>query len=584
MIMKKINKVSLLFLVTSLCLTNEGFAVTYTDGDYTASFDSTLSLGATVRTSHQDSRVIGIFNGGSAPSINGDDGDLNYSRGFTAAAFKALHEINLDYKNEFGNFVRFTYFMDAHNIGKDDLTRTAKNRVGRDIELLDAYQYINGNSPWDQSVSLKVGNQALNWGESTFIRNGINSINPVDANKIRVPGSEVRDALLPFPVVDLNVGVTDNLSLEGFYQFYWKETEPEAAGTFFSTSDISSPGANRVYLGFGTTNTSFVKRGPSVEPRHHDQFGFALRYFSPWLNNTEFGLYYTDYHSRLPVISSKAGPSALTIVQDSSYFLEYPEHIKTFGASFNTEISTLGLSWQGEASYKKDHPLQIHSIELLQASLSPLSFFALGGGAPAAAALSTNQILQDLGINSGAGINSLLGQDIKGYRRYDVLTGQTTATKLFGPTLKADQFVLIGEAGFNYITDMPKKTRLRLDAPATYLGGNSTLAGAEGVQLAKTFPTSFSWGYVLGTRLEYLDAFWGVNLYPKASFKHDVQGITPNPLGTFREHRKSISLGLDATWQNRWEFSFQYTNFFGAGRYNLLRDRDHISAELKFLF
>ena len=35
----------------------------------------------------------------------------------------------------------------------------------------------------------------INWGESTFIQNGINVINPIDVTKFRIPGSELREAL-----------------------------------------------------------------------------------------------------------------------------------------------------------------------------------------------------------------------------------------------------------------------------------------------------------------------------------------------------------------------------------------------------
>ena len=43
---------------------------------------------------------------------------------------------------------------------------------------------------------LRIGRQVLSLGESTFIPNGINVVNSADLSKLRVPGSELKEALL----------------------------------------------------------------------------------------------------------------------------------------------------------------------------------------------------------------------------------------------------------------------------------------------------------------------------------------------------------------------------------------------------
>ncbi len=48
----------------------------------------------------------------------------------------------------------------------------------------------------------------------------------------------------------------------------------------------------------------------------------------------------------------------------------------------------------------------------------------------------------------------------------DVTQVQTTATKLFGPTMGADQFTLVGEVGLTYVHDMPKKRNCALTVRA----------------------------------------------------------------------------------------------------------------------
>ena len=68
------------------------------------------------------------------------------------------------------------------------------------------------------------------------------------------------------------------------------------------------------------------------------------------------------------------------------------------------------------------------------------------------------------------------------------------------------------------------------------------------------------------------------------AFQHDVDGITPGPGGNFLEDRKAITLGLGANYKNQWAADLSYTDFYGAGRHNLLNDRDFLSFNLKYSF
>jgi hypothetical protein len=45
-----------------------------------------------------------------------------------------------------------------------------------------------------------------------------------------------------------------------------------------------------------------------------------------------------------------------------------------------------------------------------------------------------------------------------------------------------------------------------------------------------------------------------------------------------------VTLGLRAGYQNRWEGEISYTAFTGAGRYNLINDRDFLSISAKYSF
>ena len=94
----------------------------------------------------------------------------------------------------------------------------------------------------------------------------------------------------------------------------------------------------------------------------------------------------------------------------------------------------------------------------------------------------------------------------------------------------------------------------------------------------------FSWGYQLACKMEFNNVFAGINVSPSLAFTHDVQGVTPLPLGNFIAGRRSLTLAAEFTLQNQWSFELRYVNFFGGGVYNLLSDRDYASATIKYSF
>ena len=339
-------------------------AVEFENDVIEGNFDTTLSYGGSFRTTGPDPGNIGRANGGERYSVNGDDANINYGTGLFSNVAKGTHDLELDFKKlqDVSLFLRGTYFVDFENIrGDSPLSDKAKREVGRDMELLDAY--ISYDLPTSIPVNIRLGNQVLSWGESTFIQNGINVINPIDVTKFRIPGSELREALRPVPLLSVSLQATDNLTLEGFYQFKQEEMEIDPAGSYFSTKDFVGPGGQYAMLGFGSTgqpnmesftdnplygllegetarvptisnpgfnpalppsaaNAPFLPSGAAAIPRGHTnrasdsgQFGLAARYFAEGLNDTEFGFYFINYHSRLPVISAMTGRDILGELQ-----------------------------------------------------------------------------------------------------------------------------------------------------------------------------------------------------------------------------------------------------------------------------
>ncbi len=607
-------------------------AVEFERGEIYGSFDTTLSMGLLTRESGIDSNLVAPSNAavaggfaGRGLSSNYDDGNTNFQDGSVSRVLKFTSELDVSYRN-MGAFVRFSGFKDfvyKGNLDRDaGITAKAERLVADNVNLLDAFVWMNfnlGKMPGE----IRVGEQVISWGESTFIPNSINVINPFDVSKLRTPGAELKEALRPIGAVFASLGVTNNISVEAFYQYDYENTELEPVGSFFSTNDFIADGGSKFQFGNGAlsdrgtfnfgnffTGTpgffdpdfASVPRGADNRPDEGGQFGAALRLFVPELNDTEFGLFFINYHSRTPVLSVTTGtPAGVTAgVQQAgtcgvvfaatcgalglatahaidgygataNYFGEFVEDIQLYGFSFNTELGKTGVALQGEYSFRNDVPLQIDDAELLAAGLQPLGV-ALGLGV----------VPSQLGDFSTS-----FSTVIPGFIERDVSQIQLTATKLFGPALKADQAALIGEFAVTHVHDMPDKDELRLEAPGTFTGGNPAIT-ALGLQpkteTADNFADATSFGYQIRGRIDYLNALGPVNLSPRFAWRHDVTGIAPLGLSGFREDTKTITVGMTATYQNEWVADFSYTNFFGAEKHNLLNDRDFFAFSLKYSF
>lgn len=628
-------------LVITFGLAPAARAFVFDFGDVKGSFDTTLSVGGLYRLNSPDPQLYGLptkFNGvsGLQRSVNADDGNLNYTQDMASFLLKASSDLLVKYKDNTGIFVRGYVFNDFVNSSgtraRTALSDEAQKIVGSGAELLDAYLYFKQNLG-SMPATLRVGAQVLSWGESTFIPNGINSINSIDVAKLRTPGSELKEALLPVNMVSASLSLTPSLTMEAFYLLDWKRTRVDPPGTYFSTNDFVAKGGTQVYLGFGAVpdfaSPGAIPRGTDNTPGKSGQYGVNFRYLAENLNDTEFGLFYMNYHSRLPTISArtpttgiaqyvpghlatllieKAGvpaaaaaatanglltlaatnPAALSAGQialingaktlgflsasgTGQYLIEFPEDIGLVGASFNTSIK--GIALQGEISYRSSQPLQVDDVELLFAALSSIN--------PTFSA--NNQIGNFLGQ---------MNTYVPGYRRHKVWTGQMTATRVGGGIFGADQSTLVAEIGF-VSADIGSKGKLRYDGSGTFVGGDNNYMNNTGNNASGTLPLSeppsafadeFSWGYQLVGRLDYNNAFHGVNVSPLIVFSHDVGGNTPLPLGNFIHGRKTLTVGADFSFQNSWAFELRYVNFFGAGRYNLLGDRDYVSATMKYSF
>ena len=621
-----------------------------------AQVDTTITYGISMRADDRDPALIGIANGGTSRSTNEDDGDLNFNKNKAFAnVIKATTDVELKWMN-FGFFGRGSAFYDFDLHDSNKLGPTGKDRLGSNVIGLDGFVSA-AFEPVGHTLRLRAGRQVISWGESTFISGGINVINPADLSKIRIPGSELKEALIPTTGIWSSLELSKSASVEGFYLTNFDKNRGDPRGSYFSTNDAATDDSDRLIVSFGRRRDQrtppgnpvppasagtgalgtlaqglfgqydpaasiWVPRSADHNPSDSGQYGVAFHYLAHDFNNTEFGAYYMNYHSRSPFFAGVKGTTtsvltlsledptreaqrralltnicgvaalrALCATGTATYYTEYPEDIRLFGLSFNTQ-GPMGVALQGEYSYRPNQPVQLATAELILASLglpNLITGFTQIPGAPAgatAAALVPN------------------GSYIQGYRRVKQSQAQVTATKGLPNILGAEQLFLAGEVGAVYFHNLPGNLKFSGPAaslPATAFG--AVVGSAYSVQ-TEGFLTQFSWGYRLAGRLDYNNLLFNGNVSPRLSFAHDVKGVSP----TFNQDVKALSFGVSWDYQRKWLVDAQYTNFFGGRTYcgtdtppagssvtagqpaswcssaNPLKDRDFYSVSVSYSF
>lgn len=617
-------------LATAIALSfaASGQAADFEVGDYKVKFDSILSYGAAWRMEDQANHLIHPGNraGGTAESSVGDDGNLNFDKGdLVSSVFKGVHDLSID-GGDHGAFVRFNYWYDyviseenmAHGHPGNNYYPDTKlddsvfddYSQGKGIELLDAFVYANfdlGNMP----TSVRLGRQVLSWGESSFIFNGINDINPLDVNAARRPGAEIKEALLPVGMFSTSIGLTNSLNLEAFYQYEWDNTKLDGCGTYFSSVDIiGGPGCGKVTLNPELTPGNFLSdfesvqagayigSNPTLEASDSGQWGANLRYYSMDLD-TEFGVYYLNLHNNTPIISaynwkedpraSQQGVSPLELgftwsspngypIDGPRLVLEYPEDTNVYGLSFSTNLGLWSIA--GEYSYRDGVPVQINTTEILTTGLRP--------NVPSTFSNRFN--------------NTAFGGDglAHGYDRLDVSQTQISFIRFFDRLWGSDRMTFVGEVAMNNVHDMPDIQEQRYGRLPLYgkcltqadmspligaaeQAGLSDVAGQFQSQVGNCegFATSTSWGYRTRFQFEYSNVWQGWGLTPVVQFNHDVNGYSTN--SNFIEGRKSLGLNLVADYMSSYKVSLGYT-MYSDEELDPLSDRDFASVSFSYAF
>lgn len=606
----------------------------------TGSLDTTLSYGTLWRVQGR----------GDIGDINADDGNRNFDTGLVSEVFKVTSDLAVNYQH-YGAFVRGTayydtqimdkrsdYYATAGAIGRpsqafpndDQFTDETRQVAGSNSELLDAYLFAN----WDlgsMPLGAKVGRQVISWGEGLFYRGGVNTINPLDAAKFHLPGSELKEVLMPLEAVSFNLGLSDSLSLEAFYQWRWEETRLDPVGTYFSGTDLFADGGNTGYTtqpalapvldfynlaaDFGLVGNGPYGRNAFVDPatgvfkvanigsdlpaRDDGQFGLALRYIAESLNATEFGFYFVNYHSKEPQIAvdltaypgtdiagltavanlldpsgqaaaAVPGVATVDLASNAVAHRRYVEDVRMYGFSFNSTVGD--ASFSGELAYRPNAPVAVTSTDDVLADL-------LLPGVLGLSPLADSNVPNDQACTPLSGRLLCRGSLFDDYERAEMYNVSLSSIYNFGPRLGFDALFGVAEIASQHIrgsslryTAWDGSQRIFTSAAdKAYVNGDG-----DDWQVDRD-----SYGYTLLLSGTWNDVFAGVQLSPSVVFQHDFQGNSDR-VGNFIENNKAFTLGLDALYLNSFQVGLQYTQYDDGNSSS--SDRDNIALTGKYSF
>jgi hypothetical protein len=560
------------------------------------SFDSTISFGTQRRMQGRDCSIIANDNGGCVPTtgtlgevVNGpgmgftsnpdfnylqaDDGNLNYNKNdVVSAALKGTHELSLHFRDDWNAFVRGSWLYDfrADHTARTPLESDAFHAAARDIRLLDAWVSKDFDL-FGRPAKFRIGNQVISWGEDIFIYGGINVINSIDLRRAHVPGVQLKEIFRPAPMASFNIGVTNNVSVEGFYQFRWNAFEFDPVGTYFSIADVVGRGQQHAFVpssvigeppgtvgDVGTISTggiipagqrftledlvgigTVVPKLDTRTPPNSGQWGVAVRY-KPEKSDAEWGFYYLRYHDKVPMVSFVNDPTTITSNPFGlGYFVDYGKDRDLYGVSVNTHLGNWAIG--GEVSYRPRDSVAIDPTVPLEGA--NCAFCAPG--------------------------------TYRGFVEEKKWQAHATAIYLLGPSgdlgwllrgLGAAEGTLLAEVA---VTHYPN---LSPSADRPYLLTNYEL------------PDKTSWGYFVELGVVYPHAFGSpVNVTPQIDFAHDVHGTSPNTI-PFVQGRKAFTPSLNFEYLNKWRAQLAYTWFSGGGGNNLLKDRDYLQFSISYAF
>ncbi len=225
------------------------------------------------------------------------------------------------------------------------LTGSARGQMVNRATLLDLWAEkdftISG-----QSAHVRIGKQVINWGESLYATGGVNATNSVDIQTLLIPGTQLKQALLPAPMASFATNLPMGFSTEAYVQVGWNANRYPAVGSYWSLSDNVGRGAVPALSDSSNFNQAGLDPSTAlpyttIQPSNRPQYGVRFGYTPPG-QSINLAAYYENYSDKNPVFGSIAGGTVMAA--------QYLTKRELFGASVNFPIGLWSIG--AEISYR----------------------------------------------------------------------------------------------------------------------------------------------------------------------------------------------------------------------------------------
>lgn len=539
------NRVALAAAAALLLPAAQAFEIETPVPDLKVRLDLTPKFSAAYRVKDPSAALSRLDVAKDPGTVNEDDGNHNFGKGLVSRRFDLLAELDISTPT-FGARLSGTAWHDGAYLGRNDYNGTAlyaagnplgpvvstanndfgqapneflpatRRQHGRSGEILDAFVSFKGEIA-GMKANLRVGKHTLQWGESLFFgQNGIaNAQGPVDvARVLSVPNWQFKEVLLPVEQVSGTLRLADGVQLGAYYQLKWRKSKLPGVGSYFSNQD---------YIGGGRVNLGQAPDGSPIElptltvrdnkPKNSGQGGIQLRW-SPPGGDYEFGFYAAQYHDKTP--------SALVFdLVQGHVRVAYASNIRTFGASVTSSIGQ--LNWALEGSVRQNTPLNGDPA-------------LLGGPSPVATCDTSNATpCYPVGDTAHLQLNGIYVLQPNGFWQGGAL---------------------LGEIAYNH------RLRVKRDI---FAGPNGQNVGVGGLD-----PNTTKGAFATRVLFEpaYFQVLTGLDLSVPIGLGWNFGGRS-SAIGNFAggvSDGGDWTIGLKGKYQNDWNFSLTYTDYFGKAK------------------
>lgn len=531
------------------------------DDEVKLTWNNTIRYGLGFRTSGQSAALTG--------NPNADDGDRNFGKGLISNRVELLSEFDARSNHGFGARISAQGWYDTvYNRSNDNpgfaggavpnntsvpanqFNATTRRLQGRDLQLRDAFAFYNGDVN-GVPVTVRAGQHALVWGESLFFAgNGIaGAQSPFDIARLQAdPTAQAKEFVLPVPQISGQIQLTPTVTVGAYYQPKWKANTFPAVGSYFSVGDLFGAGAENMWVGPAAS----VPRAADLKARNSGQGGIQLRWRA---DETDYGLYWMNFHDKTPQIVTLIGPTGPT-----GFYQAYNENTKLLGVSASHTF--------GDANFA------------IEASVRRNQALASSGGA-----VDLSPLMAAIGVPAAAVDNA-------GNPAYAV--GNTAHVNLstiwsLAPNALARESTVVGEIAWNRVLSCTRNCYSNNPAVPAALDPNGT-RNAWGLRVVFT-PT-------------YRQILSGMDLSIPVGFSYSPKssrslafgpGVLPPANGG------DVTIGMSVVYDATWYFNLAYTHFYGTADTLLssdptkaaappytygqsLKDRNFISLSLRRTF